>query len=219
MNEYLDKNDLYFGDNRIEMLKFVPEGTKKILDIGCGQGLFGKLCKEELNCVVHGIELVDKAAEIAKKNIDKVLIGDVYKNLDLLENEYYDLIVLNDVIEHIPNPEELISLIKNRLNHEGVILFSVPNFRYIYNLIEVMLKKNFDYTDSGTLDKTHLTFFTKNSFKKTVEKLDYKVISVNGINEANSLYMKLLKPFLKIISHEDVLFYQFAFLIKPVKNV
>lgn len=215
MKEYLLKDKEYFSDIREDMVAFVPSNTKKMLDIGCGQGLFGKLCKEKLNCEVHGIELVEPMGNIAKQYLDKVLIGDARDNLMLLKDEKYDLITMNDVIEHIINPEDFINLLTKYLKPNGKILFSIPNFRYIYNLIEIIIKKDFEYKDSGTLDKTHLTFFTIKSFTNTLNRLGFEIVRSEGLDKGPmSSKLKLLKPFFKFISQNDIFYYQLAFLVK-----
>ena len=213
MEQYLDKNNEYFMDKRSEMLKFVPSSTKKILEIGCGSGLFGKECKQIFSCEFHGIELMEEMAQLARENLDMVLTGDVTDNLRHLLGNKYDLIVLNDVIEHLADSEGILIKLKELLDDNGKILLSVPNFRFIHNMIEIIFKKDFRYKESGTLDKTHLSFYTKKSFSDTVVRLGFKILKFEGINETESIKMNLFKPFVKALGHADVFYCQYAFLI------
>jgi 2-polyprenyl-3-methyl-5-hydroxy-6-metoxy-1,4-benzoquinol methylase len=121
IKDYEVKQDTYFSDSRLEMLQFIPQDVKSVLDIGCGNGSFGLLCKNTFDCEVYGIELVENAGLLAKEKLDSVLIGDVYECLGILADKSFDLIVLNDVIEHITKPELLLRELVPKLSKEGKI--------------------------------------------------------------------------------------------------
>jgi 2-polyprenyl-3-methyl-5-hydroxy-6-metoxy-1,4-benzoquinol methylase len=218
MKIYYQKNIKYYSDSRNDIIDFVPTNVKKMLDIGCGQGLFGVLCKEKTGCIVHGIELVKEIGYIAQQHLDKVLVGDANLMLQQLEGEKYDLITMTDVIEHILYPEDFITELKKYLTNDGKILFSIPNFRYIGNLYEIIVKKDFKYRESGILDKTHITFFTEKSFSETLNRLDFDIIFKQGIHPSNSFKAKLLMPFIKILRHGDIYPFQFVFIVKSKKD-
>ena len=156
---------------------------------------------------------MEEMAQLARENLDMVLTGDVTDNLRHLLGNKYDLIVLNDVIEHLADSEGILIKLKELLDDNGKILLSVPNFRFIHNMIEIIFKKDFRYKESGTLDKTHLSFYTKKSFSDTVVRLGFKILKFEGINETESIKMNLFKPFVKALGHADVFYCQYAFLI------
>jgi predicted RNA methylase len=70
-NEY----SVYESSTRNEMLPFVPDDARIILDVGCSVGNFGALVKSELKAEVWGVEIDAEAAERAKGRLDKVLCG------------------------------------------------------------------------------------------------------------------------------------------------
>lgn len=97
----------------------------KVLDFGCGTGSFLYQARR-LGASVTGIELDSSAVSICHElGIESVLLGgfDVLKTID----EEYDLIVLNDVIEHPLNPTYLISILCSLLSERGKILIWTPN--------------------------------------------------------------------------------------------
>lgn len=96
----------------------------RILDIGCGYGLFLKLL-DEYGCEVYGCEQNIAAREYAEK------MGlNVYQDLnnkDLWREDFYDVITLWNVLEHLNDPLKLLSDCQHLLRKGGAIVVRVPN--------------------------------------------------------------------------------------------
>jgi len=177
---YDNKADSYFLNNRNEMLEFLPQNPQRLLDIGCGGGDFGALVKKTYNNEVWGVDLSKKAIERAKAQIDHAILGEFSSNIDLPDN-YFDVITFNDSLEHFPDPLPALELCKKKLAPGGVIVCSLPNVRYIDNVIHFLVDMDWKYTECGILDYTHLRFFTKKSMERLFINAGYKVLSVTGI--------------------------------------
>ncbi|MCK1986502.1 class I SAM-dependent methyltransferase [Lysinibacillus fusiformis] len=93
---------------------------KKVLDFGCGAGGFLNLIKDVADKAI-GIEL----DEIIREQLNNEGII-CYKNISETD-EKFDVITLFHVLEHIPNPIELLQEIKKYLNPCGVLIIEVPN--------------------------------------------------------------------------------------------
>ena len=176
----------YYNHTREEVAFFVPSTIKTILDIGCGKGTFLKYAKKKTEAETWGIEMVIEIAEKAKNEVDNILIGKVEDAVNLLPNNYFDCITFNDVLEHLSEPTEVLKMIRPKLTKNGIIIASIPNVRYIYNLYDLIIKKDWEYKDAGILDSTHIRFFTKISMKRMFEKAGYKLIKQVGINKITS---------------------------------
>ncbi len=213
LNELNSKPEDYYALSRPEMLKYIPKDSKRILDVGCGQGLFGKLLKEKFGSEVWGIEMDTDSAEISKTKLDKVMTGDVMHIVETLEPYLFDCIVFNDVLEHLSDPYILLQKVKKLLKPDGVVVCSLPNVRYIGNLKRLMIDKQWRYEDAGILDKTHLRFFTKKSIIDTFEALDYELIKIEGINPIKSALFPVLNA-LSFGSLSDTRYIQFACVTK-----
>lgn len=209
-----EKPEEYFVQTRPEMMKFIPKDSNTILDVGCGRGLFGNQLKHKFNAKVWGIEIDEKEGEQAKEKIDKVFIGDVVKLINEIPDKYFDCIVFNDVLEHLVDPYNLLLKIKTKLKVNGVIICSIPNVRYFFNLKNLMIKKQWKYEDAGILDKTHLRFFTEKSIKDMFKNLNYELIKLEGINPIKSWKFSLLN-ILSFGFLSDTKFMQFACAAKP----
>ncbi|NJD78899.1 MAG: class I SAM-dependent methyltransferase, partial [Candidatus Methanoperedens sp.] len=167
----------YHINPRPDISALVPFGTEKVLDVGCSAGELGKYLKENKGIKeVIGIEFNKEAAEIAAKCIDKVITGDVEK-IDLqFETEYFDCIIYADILEHLIDPWITLEKQNKILKKNGIIIVSLPNIRYFYTFLNLILGK-WEYTDRGIFDRTHLRFFTLKSIIKLLINASYNVIT------------------------------------------
>lgn len=124
---------------------------------------------------------------MAKSKLDRVLCGDVGLLLQDLPDNYFDAVVCNDVLEHLLDPYTVLEKIKSKLTKDGVVVSSLPNIRYHRNFFDLLFGKNWDYTDHGVMDSTHLRFFTVNSIRKMYESPGYSIVCHDGINPTTSL--------------------------------
>jgi 2-polyprenyl-3-methyl-5-hydroxy-6-metoxy-1,4-benzoquinol methylase len=204
----------YFDADRSEMLKYIPLSAKTILDIGCANGVFATLVKKQLGITAWGIELNAEAAKIASQTLDYVISKDVFDALECLPKEHFDCIVFNDVLEHLIDPYTLLKLVKKLLTSNGVIVASIPNIRHAPILFDLVVNQNWNYTDWGVLDRTHLRFFTKKSIRKMFEEEGYTILKIDGINRSESFKGKFISKLL-IGPFSDMKYIQFACLAKP----
>jgi len=202
----------YYTDSRSEMLDFIPSDVKRILEIGCGEGSFCELLKKRRKVYYVGLELNEKVAEKARSYLDEVIVCDANEwinNKDIID---YDLVICNDVLEHMQYPDVFIKKIKEKNKKKFHIVSSLPNIRYIHALIEIVIKKDFLYKKCGVLDYTHLRFFTKKSMIDLFSKNGYEVKKIGGLNKSKGFKWSILEFVLKIINHSDVLYKQYGIL-------
>lgn len=208
----------YYHAPRNDMLPFVPHGAKRILEVGCAAGEFGALLKRERNAEVWGIELNETMAREAAQKLDRVLVGDALEQIQALSEPRFDCVVCNDVLEHLSDPWTVLRTIPNLLYNGGRVVASLPNFRYVHNLIDIVIKGDFAYTDSGILDRTHLRFFTKKSILQLFEETGYELEVLQGINPTMSRKFAWLNRLL-MNRLEDTRWLQYACVAqaKPLK--
>ncbi len=115
-------------NHQVEILKkYLSIENAKVLDIGCGGGLFLSLLKREGARVV-GIELSDSRAqyaktkhnlEVHKQPIESDFWQKGYEN-------YFDALTLWDVIEHVNYPFQTLQCAVNVLKKDGLLLIDTP---------------------------------------------------------------------------------------------
>jgi 2-polyprenyl-3-methyl-5-hydroxy-6-metoxy-1,4-benzoquinol methylase len=173
-------NTSYYKNYRKEMMLLLPEQYSKVLEVGCGEGNFRKNLSQENE--YWGVEPIEPSARKAAEKLDKVLGGTFNEMFDQIPDDYFDLVICNDVIEHMTDHEDFFQSIKKKIKKEGCLVASIPNVRYILNLIELLVRKDWEYKDSGILDRTHLRFFTEKSLKRTIIDSGFEIDQFKGIN-------------------------------------
>ena len=132
-----------------------------------------------------------RAAALAESRLDQVLCGDVFSVLSQLEGQRFDAVVMNDVLEHLADPQELLRALPALLSEGGCLVASIPNVRYFFNVMDLAWHGRWEYTDEGILDRTHLRFFTRSSICLLLEECGFRVETLRGINPTGSLKFKL----------------------------
>ena len=151
--------------------------NKKVLDVGCATGQLAKRLVEK-GCEVVGIEIDNESAQFARRYCRDVIVGDVEILKDLPYPEgYFDVIIFADVLEHLKDPQAVLTNLKRYLKKDGYILCSIPNVAHIYVRLNLLFGK-WEYRDLGILDKTHLRFFTKKTAIELVERAGYKIAEI-----------------------------------------
>jgi 2-polyprenyl-3-methyl-5-hydroxy-6-metoxy-1,4-benzoquinol methylase len=207
------------------MLRFVPQTRARVLEIGCATGSFISSLD---NCLEKwGVE-PSGAAMLAELKLTKVLHGQFDDVKDHLPKQYFDVVICNDVIEHMANHWAFFSEIADYIAPGGMLIGSIPNVRYYSNLFRFLFEKDWQYQDSGILDKTHLAFFTEKSLRQTIEGAGFDLITITGINYAqvventlrSRVYLLLAKALGKLTLgyFSDILCLQFAFQAVPRKG-
>ncbi len=181
---YNNKQDNYFSGARIDWIKCLPnEPNAKILEIGCGNGDTGALVKAQKKCAFYaGIELNKLAASKAVFKLDQVLLGDAEKINLPWPKGYFSALLMSEVLEHLINPWELLNKVSHFLRPNALIFASSPNVCH-HSIITMLLKGNWTLSDLGTMDKTHLRWFTPNSYKSMFEQAGYKVVAIGPVGK------------------------------------
>lgn len=189
-----------------KIIKYVGS-NKKVLDVGCADGYLGKEFKNN-GCFVVGIEGMAQRIKTAREILDDVVTGNIegVKTLPYPEN-FFDVIVFADVLEHLMMPEAVLANFKKYLKKEGSIIISVPNIARIDVRLKLLLGK-FNYAQGGILDKTHLRFFTLDSIQRLLIESGYVVT-----RKDSSGYFSRFRMFSFL---SKLLAFQFILLAKPV---
>ena len=139
------------------------------LDFGSGLGLCLDASRElGIDCM--GVELNKFCFDICKNKKHKIV-----KDLSSLDKDQkFDIITLSEVIEHLPNPEEILRTLKSRLSEEGCLYISCPN----WNSLERFLFQN----KWSVIHKVHYHYFTKKTILILLRKAKFNHIEINTKN-------------------------------------
>lgn len=174
--EYYDVNSCYllkfvnnfFGSLKIRnVLKYKNKG--RLLDIGCGGGDFICRMKNE-GFDIYGIDTSRKACNITKEklgveNSQRIFNGEL-EACNFPDN-YFDVITLWHVLEHLYEPKKTLEEIHRILKKDGIVIIEVPN---IESLIFKVFKKYFFHLEIPR----HLYFYSKKTVKKMLNKTRFE---------------------------------------------
>lgn len=117
----------FFVHNSFGMPSYIKNG--KVLDMGCGVGDILLLLKK-LGFQVHGLEIDKNAVSIAKKKGLDVKLG-TFEATEGYDDNYFDMIRLYHVIEHLNDPVECLRIARRKLKVGGELIISTPNTRSV----------------------------------------------------------------------------------------
>lgn len=175
------QNKAYHNSGNREVLKFVGDDGKVVLDIGCGTGSVARELNDK-GKIVDGITLSALELEEASKYMRYGYIHNLEKGLPAeIPDEEYDYIICSHVIEHIAYPEKLLADIKRTLKKDGILIVALPNvFFYRYRI--QLMKGSFKSTESGIWDYTHLRWYSFDTAQHLLKSngFNIQVANVSG---------------------------------------
>lgn len=142
-----------------------------MLDIGCGSGL-SLLEARALGAEVRGIEADPNIRRIADELGLRIHIGSLLD--EPFAGEQFDLVVLNQVIEHVPDPALTLDRLRSRLRRGGRIVLVFPNVESFWRRLsgDRWINWHVPY---------HLHHFSRSGFERMAARLGYEVRSVRTI--------------------------------------
>lgn len=150
---------------------YLAKPGQRVLDIGCGSCL-SLLELKRLGAESYGVEADPNVAAIADYFDLNVFIGSIHD--DPFPGMMFDLITLNQVIEHVPDPAALLRAVRERLSPGGRIILSFPNVSSWQRRLSGSRWINWHVP-------YHQHHFNRQSFKLFAKLQGYEVVSARSI--------------------------------------
>lgn len=164
---------------QLEILKIVGQG-KVVLEIGASTGYMTKAFLDQ-GCKVDVVEENKEAVKKISKKTRKIFNNSIEDRRTLKQlNKDYQYIVMADVLEHLKKPEQVLKDLVKVVPRDSKLLVSLPNVACWAMRKQLFFKGDFEYQDSGLLDRTHLHFYTVNTLPKLLTDNGWKVSEVMG---------------------------------------
>lgn len=127
-------------DNSRNILDLLEKNTNaRLLDLGCNDGKWTlKLGKKIGTQNLFGVDIVDEQIQKAINNGVKCMGADLNNNLPF-EDNFFDIVHANQVIEHIYNLEKFIEEIYRVLKLKGYAIISTENLASWHNIFSLLL--------------------------------------------------------------------------------
>jgi len=173
--------------------KISSERIKKLLDIGCGDGSF--IIQFKNHCETFGVDISRSAIKIAKEAGISAYELDVSSERLPFQDEYFDIIYMGDVIEHLTNPDFAINEVARVIKTNGFLVLSTPNLASWINRLLLLLgmqplfsevstaktfgrgPRSYDFFPVG-----HLRLFTYKALKEFLTYYRFNILKVKGAN-------------------------------------
>ena len=167
----------------------------KIMDLGCGNGILSNQLESKFNIKIDRIDANEETLLLNKKIKGKLICYNINTRSKKIKN-YYDVIFLFDVLEHIKKDVNFLKSALFHLKKKGFLIINVPSVsilfsnydyavghlrRYNFSDFEIIRKKlkvnarSIQYWGTLMLPiliirKIVLSFYNKKNFKKIIEK-------------------------------------------------
>jgi len=164
------------GKHLRRCIKSLLNKDHEVLEIGSYYGILGNIIKPNVKDYT-GLELSKHAAEYSKKNFGLNIANEPLEEF-FKRNNRFDIIIMNDVIEHLDDPFNSLKLIEKNLKSNGILIFTTFNIDSIFAKIMkgkyhwIMPMHKFYFSNST------LKFFLKsNNMNLFKIKTDTRIIS------------------------------------------
>lgn len=149
----------YFNNVRADVLTIIPNLIyKSILEIGGGEFSTLKALGAKYPSELWGVDLYVPQAQGIHFVHGSVELDETRRKIP---NDYFDLILANDVLEHLVDTELFLNMVFQKLRAGGYFVCSVPNARQVRFIFHLFFLGNFPRTNSGFFDRTHVRWFCR----------------------------------------------------------
>lgn len=177
---------LKFDGDQYFLNKAKNEFGLRLLDYGCFEGRQLKLF-EECGYDAEGLEINPIAAEIAGLKGLKVTVSDL-QDFSRTHIDQFDVVILSQVIEHLPDPRGVLIQLREILINGGFIRISCPNYDSFYRLI-------FRDRWSNWHVPFHLHHFNANGLMALLQEANYEITYSGSITPSHGLALSILNLF------------------------
>lgn len=159
---------------RIDIILRLTGTGKRVLDIGCYDGVVGREILVHQN-EVYGIDISENAIRSAQAKDLDVCIADVDAGLPF-RRQSFDEVIAGEVIEHVSDPDGLIEEIRRVLTSRGYLIVSTPNLASLGRRLLLFLGRN-PLVETRSTEETagHVRYFVKDTLFDLLASHDFIV--------------------------------------------
>ena len=168
--------DVVYSD-RYDIFEYnLSQSQRRILDVGSGPGLFLNKGKER-GWEVKGIEPSAQAAAYSRDTLGLDIEETFLDKDSVAKLGQFDVVNLGEVLEHLPEPLEMLKLVHGLLDDEGLICIIVPND---FNPFQLILRDHVGFNPWWIAPPHHINYFNFDSLTSLVVKAGFEVIHLES---------------------------------------
>jgi methionine biosynthesis protein MetW len=180
--------------NRVMVFK-----DARIAELGCGDG---SLVVEVANALgirdIYGVDINNSVLKKATNKGIKVFKTDLNSDLLPFKDSFFDVVLMEEVIEHLVNPDNAIREAYRVLKAGGLFLVSTPNLAWWLNRLALLFGYQPYWSECSTIYNVgkfkrnqkqplsgHLRLYTYKALKQLLELYGFQVIASKGVTYNN----------------------------------
>jgi len=181
-----DREEVAYFFNKISERAYILEKylggkeTVSFLDVGCGEGWALAFFKKK-GWDVLGLDFSSFGCKkFNPECLDNLIVGNVYQNLNELiaKGIKFDVVWVDNVLEHVIDPDALINDFKKIISPSGILVIDVPNdFSLIQNYV---FDKGYIHNKYWVVVPDHLSYFSKNSLENLLNSNGWESVICLG---------------------------------------
>ncbi|MEE9543695.1 MAG: class I SAM-dependent methyltransferase [Thermodesulfobacteriota bacterium] len=141
------------------------------LDIGCSVGQLLQFANKDFD--VYGIDSSEKAIKQCEISMPSGnFVCGLFEKTDSFKDNYFDVITMIEVIEHIPEPNLFLQKVYQKLKPGGVVLTATGNTKSVF---AILMKDSWPY-----FTKDHLLYYNIKTLSFLLERNGFKILEKNA---------------------------------------
>ena len=172
--------------NEFQVIAELIEKEKKLLDVGCGDGILMEFLKNNKNTNIRGLEISkSKVQECIAKGLT-VIEGNAEKDLKQFPDKSFDYVVLSQTLQAFLDPELVINELL-RVGKKAIV--TIPNFGYWRIRLHLLLKGTMPITKTlpdEWYNTPNIHMCSIKDFFNFVKSRDIKIFKSLAINNKNA---------------------------------
>lgn len=169
--------------------QYKPSGT--VLDVGCSSGLLLEILKDK-GYDVFGLEPNKDAFKVAEQKFELKIKNETLAQFTKSSKKQFNVIIYNHVLEHIEDVNKELTLAKNLLKKNGLLIVGIPNTR------NIIFKLRGAYWES-LMPLEHIWHFSDRYMEKLLENNGFKILKKSYSNHSRSDYPLFKRIYFKFL--------------------
>lgn len=150
--------------------RVIPPGAR-VLDLGVGDGAILRYLIERRQIDGYGLDISPKAVEFCRAQGLKVDLADINQPIEQALDGHFDVVIMSEIIEHIPEPETLLNALRP---HATALIVSIPNTGFYQHRLRLLLGKfPLQWVVSPG---EHLRFWTIADFRWWARQMGFRIV-------------------------------------------
>jgi 2-polyprenyl-3-methyl-5-hydroxy-6-metoxy-1,4-benzoquinol methylase len=164
-------------EKRLDIIEnYVQKG--RMLDVGCAIGTFSAVAQKR-GWKVTGIDINEGSARHCRENLGLDVVAGSFDDADFPQ-DHYDVVLMNDLLEHVPSPTKTLEKAHSLLKTGGLIFIVTPK-------IDSFMARASGSRWLHLKPNEHLFYFSSDTIRRLLEKTGFAVVAIKPLGRHRNL--------------------------------